>query len=404
MRSSASSPNCTLQSEPIVSGHHSSCFPVRLWLQLTQKLKEATAIPAFRADQQLVKLHENLVYKVRNQLNPLEYVQFCSHVAQQHSNPVQFLNDVEQSVSADELAVIYARTERARYLLHSSSILDAHVCSLHGIGNVLIRLVQSIITDALKFVETTALPVPDVVHSAVHRAAMRTFQFQSFASQFYKHALLYLTYTPMNDIAPEERAQLAVDIGTAALVGEDTFNFGELLLHPVVAQLEHSQGAEWMYSMLRAFADGRIDVFTQIMGLKKSTVAPLSHHADWLNAKIRITALVDLAFRRLSSSLDSSASSAHAATGSERVISFADVAHHCQLPEPQVEPLLMKAFASGVISGTIDQLSATVRISHVQPRTLERQHIIALRDRITQWAESVQSAIQLVETSSLIEK
>lgn len=49
--------------------------------------------------------------------------------------------------------------------------------------------------------------------------------------------------------------------------------------------------------------------------------------------KIRIMALMDMTLSR----------SSH-----NRVLSFEDISSHCQLPVPQVELLLMKAFSIGV--------------------------------------------------------
>lgn len=40
---------------------------------------------------------------------------------------------------------------------------------------------------------------------------------------------MFLAYTPLETIPPEERFTLATDISLAALTGEGVFNFGEVV-------------------------------------------------------------------------------------------------------------------------------------------------------------------------------
>lgn len=46
---------------------------------------------------------------------------------------------------------------------------------------------------------------------------------------FYRSALMFLAYTPLEGIPQEERYTLATDISLAALTGEGVFNFGEVV-------------------------------------------------------------------------------------------------------------------------------------------------------------------------------
>lgn len=46
---------------------------------------------------------------------------------------------------------------------------------------------------------------------------------------FYRSALMFLAYTPLEGIPQAERYTLATDISLAALTGEGVFNFGEVV-------------------------------------------------------------------------------------------------------------------------------------------------------------------------------
>ncbi len=48
-------------------------------------------------------------------------------------------------------------------------------------------------------------------------------------NEFYRHALLYLAYVPLEEIPLIKQQALAFDIGIAALLGDSIYNFGELV-------------------------------------------------------------------------------------------------------------------------------------------------------------------------------
>ena len=57
-------------------------------------------------------------------------------------------------------------------------------------------------------------------------------------NEFYRHALLYLAYTPLEELSKLSQQAIAFDVGVAALLGDRIYNFGELLGHPVVESLQ----------------------------------------------------------------------------------------------------------------------------------------------------------------------
>ncbi len=67
------------------------------------------------------------------------------------------------------------------------------------------------------------------------------------------YALKYLSnavaYTPLESLSDSQKQALAFDLGLAALCGEKIYQFGELLLHPILNALEGTPG-QWLVSML----------------------------------------------------------------------------------------------------------------------------------------------------------
>lgn len=68
-----------------------------------------------------------------------------------------------------------------------------------------------------------------VVHSAYYRLSSEYYKTVGPPDSFYRSALMFLAYTPLEGIPQEERYTLATDISLAALTGEGVFNFGEVV-------------------------------------------------------------------------------------------------------------------------------------------------------------------------------
>jgi 26S proteasome regulatory subunit N9 len=49
------------------------------------------------------------------------------------------------------------------------------------------------------------------------------------STEFFKHTLLFLAYTPLEAISTTEQQAIAFDVGIAALISPEIYNFGELV-------------------------------------------------------------------------------------------------------------------------------------------------------------------------------
>lgn len=93
-----------------------------------------------------------------------------------------------------------------------------------------------------------------------------------------------------------------------------------------------------------------------------------------LREKIHTSALLALVFSRPPHS---------------RTLEFSLIAHECRLNPSEVEILIMKAFALGLIRGTIDQVDELVHITWMQGRVLDRKGVEGMKERLEQWSEGV---------------
>lgn len=66
-------------------------------------------------------------------------------------------------------------------------------------------------------------------------------------------------------LSTEERISRSRDLGIAALLGENIYNFGELLMHPILKDLKQSQDYSWLFDLLHAFNAGSLGKFESLL-------------------------------------------------------------------------------------------------------------------------------------------
>jgi 26S proteasome regulatory subunit N9 len=95
-----------------------------------------------------------------------------------------------------------------------------------------------------------------IVYSAYYEAATAYQKIVGPPEEFYKAALLYLHYTPLDDMSTEERYTLATNLSLAAITGDGIFNFGELTTTPLLQTALHNTPNAWLMDLLQCFAQG----------------------------------------------------------------------------------------------------------------------------------------------------
>lgn len=233
------------------------------------------------------------------------------------------------------------------------------------------------LTDKEGFVDT-------IVNSSYYRVKADYLLRSEEFNEFYKNALLYLAYTPIETISFIQQQVIAFDIGIAALVGDKVYNFGELLMHPVVESLKNSQ-AEWLYQLLFAFNKGNIPAFKQLVTQYAGQIQGRKVLADkkqFLEDKIQLMCLMDLVFGK---------------AAGDRTLTFKEISNITGKPLEMIEFLLLKALAFNLIKGVIDQVSQTIHVSWVQPRVLDKSQIASVNSKIGKWLNKVDETIAFLQ-------
>ena len=108
--------------------------------------------------------------------------------------------------------------------------------------------------------------VPSIVHASFYRVSGDLHKSKAEYGGYYKNSLLYLACVEDldRDLGKEDRTSRAHDLGIAALLGETIYNFGELLMHPILKDLLDTQW-EWLHSLLYAFNSGSLGKFESLL-------------------------------------------------------------------------------------------------------------------------------------------
>ena len=176
----------------------------------------------------------------------------------------------------------------------------------------------------------------------------------------------------VEDLTQEDCAARAYDLSVAALVSDSIYNFGELLLHPVLDSLVDTPHA-WLRDLLFAFNRGDLMAYDVLAGnISKNQL--LEQRKIFLYQKISLSALMETVFRR----------PAH-----DRTMTFATISEETKVQPNEIEHLIMKALSLGLLKGTIDQVAQIARIHWVQPKVLDTKQIEGMRTRLREWDSGV---------------
>ena len=253
---------------------------------------------------------------------------------------------------------------------------DAHVYALVAAAEVKLRLsdLPSAHSD-LSTAEST-LDTFDSVETEVHAAFYRTnaayYQASADFGAYYKNALLYLACIDLKSLSAEDSQARAYDLSIAALISDSIYNFGELLLHPILETLSQTPHA-WLRELLYAFNRGDLAAYHRLAAQLHKAPA-LDQHRDFLYQKISLAALTEAVFRR---------------PPHDRAMTFSTISQETNVKEDEIEILIMKALSLGLLRGSIDQVAGVARIQWVQPKVLDLEQVGGMRTRLKEWDGSV---------------
>ncbi|CDH48641.1 proteasome regulatory particle subunit [Lichtheimia corymbifera JMRC:FSU:9682] len=330
----------------------------KLWHQLTQSILEFFEQPESTPHQ--IPIFQQFIAEWESKINKLSLVQIALRAASncsQLEDSVQFLSDITKKVDTPETKDVYvlALMETAKFKLQLNQFDD----------------VKKAIDESEKILDQFD-SVETIIYASFYRVSADYYKAKAEYAQYYKSALLFLACINIDEISPEERVSRAYDLAIAALLGDMIYNFGELLMHPILDSLSNTEN-DWLRSLLFAFNSGDIGKF-EALAPHFSKQPLLQQNSAALGRKICLMSLIEAVFRRSSDN---------------RVIPFSEIAAETRLPIDEVEHLVMKALSLKLIRGSIDQVDQLVIVTWVQPRVLDKEQIDGMRRQIEDWTNQV---------------
>ncbi|KAG8908979.1 26S proteasome regulatory subunit [Tulasnella sp. 403] len=331
----------------------------KLWHQLTLSIFEFITIPSSAPYQ--VDLFNKFIQSFENKLNSLKVVEIGVKVSRQLSDPNDILSFLSSLLSRVDKTV-----SAPAYVLALASLAHA-------------KLVFGDISGTKKDIDECQKVLDDLdgvepnVSAAYYGVAADFYKAKADYVPYYKNSLLYLAcVNPETDITPEDRLTRAHDLGVSALLGDTIYNFGELLMHPILDSLDNTRHS-WIKDVLFTFNEGNIGRFESLGPLLPQEPI-LAASTPFLRQKICLMALIESVSKR---------------SAEQRTMSFQTIAEETRLPIDEVEHLVMKALSLKLIRGTLDQVDQKASITWVQPRVLSRNQIQQLADRLDTWCSKL---------------
>ncbi|XP_042094107.1 26S proteasome non-ATPase regulatory subunit 13 isoform X4 [Ovis aries] len=319
-------------------------YTKKLWHQLTLQVLDFVQDPCFAQGDGLIKLYENFISEFEHRVNPLSLVEIILHVVRQMTDPnvaLSFLEKTREKVKSSDEAVILCKTAIGALKLN--------------IGDL--QVTKETIEDVEEML--SSLPGVTSVHSRFYDLSSKYYQTTGSHAAYYKDALRFLGCVDIKDLPVSEQQERAFTLGLAGLLGEGVFNFGELLMHPVLESLRDTD-RQWLIDTLYAFNSGNVERFQTLKsawGQQMTFTRPANH----------------------------------------RQLTFEEIAKSAKITVDEVELLVMKALSVGLVKGSIDEVDKRVHMTWVQPRVLDLQQIKGMKDRLEFWCTDVKSMEMLVE-------
>jgi len=348
----------------------------KLWHQLTLAIADFVTQPRLAGSDgsEVAELYDNFIKHFEGKMNSLALAKLVIGISKFFPNERAslFVTSLVDKVGESPEAVTLCKTELARLKLAAGAPTDCRA-----------------LLDEAEVVVNERAGMDVDVHISFYTTLSAYYKAQGPASDFYKSALLLLSYQPLDKMPQSEAVALSFDLGMAALVATSVYNFGELLQHPVVAMLEASEHV-WLAQLLRVFNAGDIEQYEQLIATHSAHLEQqpaLVSHAAFLKEKIALMSLMELVF-------------GHVGPSADHVVSFELIAQRARLPIDEVELLLMRAMSLKLIRGEIDEVEQIVTVSWVQPRVLTTAQIGGMSELLSKWKEQVGTTLVFLESEA----
>ena len=159
--------------------------------------------------------------------------------------------------------------------------------------------------------------------SKYYNALSEYYKVKGPATEFYKSSIMYLAYSPIESLSDERKFILATDMTIAALIGENIYNFGEVISTPVFKFLKNTPN-KWIHDLVIALNEGDISQFNLLINNNTqlfSNQIALINSIDLIKSKLVLISIMNLAFEK---------------EATNKIISFQEIATRANIALDQV--------------------------------------------------------------------
>ncbi len=349
-------------------------YHLRLWHELTIVIMEAYKHPKILDI--AFDFHEFVLVPARPDLSPFAYCKLL------------YLTVFSSNDSARGLELMDAATAA----MAGISSPQGHQCvtAIKALLLMSARATQEarrMLAGVQTFIESLQLhEVEPILLALQFRARIREYDLQRNFSKFYTASFDFVRYCELAEmpLLPSEIRELAFKVTIAALLSNDTYNFGRLLQFKVFTNVMQAEELAWLLHAATLMNDGDVTGFAGFLTAHSAQLAELpdlSSQIPFLTRKSRIMSLLYLIFYT---------------PVSERRFTFQAIARQCSIAVDEVEPLLLAALALGVIDGKIDGLLGIIDVWKVVPRVLSLDEVRELSKQVGAWRDRVREAAKYV--------
>lgn len=228
-----------------------------------------------------------------------------------------------------------------------------------------------------------------IAHKFYNFALMNYYKALNKSELFVKYALLYLAYTPLNNLDESEQIEIGTHICIYSIISEDVYNIGEIIQLPLInVCIKNNEQNNWLYKLIYAYNEGSIDMFNDVVKQYKDNIqnSLLKNYEQNMIKKITLLALMDLAFKKKKQRSD---------------IFFSEISQHCKVDINQVEKMLITAKSKNILSCQINEIQKSVKITWVKPRVLNNEKIYLMKESIDKWIVHSKNLLSYVEDLSV---
>lgn len=207
----------------------------RLWHQLTEAVIQYIHIPEVRQVEHFATFYDILIRDIAPKLNPLSHAHIAVEVMKQFHGTIIFyqINNkllINYILGADQKLQFLQNLPSA-----SSPTDDSEAKILLSSTIAELKVILGNIEEASKDLDKLESQLDSLnstdssVYASFYKAKSLLLKNKGYIVDFYKTGLQYLAYAQMETVDKEERAALAFDLSLAALVGDEVYNFGDLV-------------------------------------------------------------------------------------------------------------------------------------------------------------------------------